>query len=452
MEQVFIKLFNMGMTASWIILVSILLRSVMKRASKNIRCILWALVAVRLICPVSFESGLSLIPSTETINSGIVNSVVQVTGNNIPVSGQTEGKAAGRDFMPEAEPEGNNHLNVLLHMATTIWIFGMSVLMMYAVISYWNLHKKIAESVVLKDNIWLCDYTATPFVWGIIKPRIILPSSIQEQYYEFIIAHEKVHLSRRDHWWKPIGFLLLTVYWFNPFVWAAYLLFCKDIELACDERVIRGFDMPGRKVYSEILLACSVNQNVVAINPVAFGETGIKERIKAIMKYKKPKLWVGFASVIICAAVMICCLANPKAAENKTADIDNTVQNHTSQEDGPSKVSIPESGQIYGYIMKVDTESIIVDRQYWVTSESEDWKPEYSEDAGFAVVDAKEENITYKLSENCTYSILKHHQEPRVELDFQKFKKKYKKMEFPVLWLITLKNNKVIDISEQYIP
>ena len=145
------------------------------------------------------------------------------------------------------------------------------------------------------------------------------------------------------------------------------------------------------------------------------------------MKYKKPKLWVGFASVIICAAVMICCLANPKAAENKTADIDNTVQNHTSQEDGPSKVSIPESGQIYGYIMKVDTESIIVDRQYWVTSESEDWKPEYSEDAGFAVVDAKEENITYKLSENCTYSILKHHQEPRVELDFQKFKKKYKK-------------------------
>ncbi len=454
MEKIFIKLFNMSVAASWMILVSILLRFVMKRAPKNIRCILWAMVAVRLICPVSFESELSLIPRAEIIKSDITNSLEQIIDNNIPTSDETEGTVITGNFRPKEKPEGNNYSDSLLHLATIIWIFGMSALALYTVTSYLNLHKRIAEGIVLTDNIWLCDHISTPFIWGIIKPRIILPSSIREKDIEFIIAHEKAHLLRRDHLWKPFGFFLLIVYWFHPLIWAAYLLFCRDIELACDERVIKEFDMSGKKAYSAILLACSTNQNVITINPVAFGETGIKERIKAIMKYKKPKLWVGLASVIICVVVMICCLTNPIAAENNTTDIEDVLNtnytNHTNHEKDTSTTNIPKSGQIYGYIMKVNAESIIVDRQYWVTSESEEWKPEYNEDAGFAVVDAEEEDITYKLSENCTYSILKHRYNPRVELDFQEFKKKYKKIE--VLWVITLKNNKVIDISEQYRP
>ena len=468
MEKIFIKLLNMSITASWIILIIILFRFVMKKAPKNIRCILWAIAAVRLICPVSLESALSLVPSTEIIYSDTTNSSELLISNNISTFDNTTKPIIDKNFTPEEKSKENNPMNFLLHAITMIWILGMLVLNLYAAISYLNLHKKISEGIILNDNIWMCDHILSPFIWGIIKPRIFLPSSIKKQHIEFIIAHEKAHLSRHDNLWKPLGFLLLTVYWFNPLIWMAYILFCRDIELACDEKVIKEFDIYDKKAYSTVLLACSTNQNIVTINPVAFGEIGIKERIKAVMKYKKPKLWIGYTAAIICVAVIVCFLTNPITTKSKNTNIDNILNDNyindkslqekssfkasVNNEDNSSKTNIPKSGQIYGYITKINAKSITIDRQYWVTSESDDWKPEYNEDAGFAVVDADEENITYKLNKNCTYSILKNHQYSRTELNFRKFRKYYKKMEYQILWVITLKNNKVMDISEQYLP
>ncbi len=299
MSGIFLKIVNMSISASWLVLAVVLLRMVLKKAPRWICILLWGFVAIRLICPFSLESKLSLIPSGETIVSGqqfdIQTGVPEVDALLV---GQ-QASAPGNQAFPE------------LTTLTALWIAGIAVLLTYTAVSYLLLRRKVITAVRLRDNIFQSENVDAPFVLGIFKPKAYLPFRMDEQNREFVIAHEETHIRRKDHWWKPLGFLLLTLHWFNPLVWVAYLLLCRDIELACDEKVIQKMDNENRADYSNALLFCSVNRPSVAVCPIAFGEVGVKTRIKAVMYYKKATLRILIAAGAICAVVAVCFLTNP---------------------------------------------------------------------------------------------------------------------------------------------
>ena len=311
MNELFLKIINMSISASWLVLAVLILRFVLKKAPKWINVLLWGIVAIRLICPFSFESTLSLIPSAETIplNIGMdttptINSGISAINNAVnPIISQSNTPMAGASINP---------LQITIGIYEYIWIFGMIALALYTAISYWRLHRKVDTAVRYKDNIFQSENVSSPFVFGIIKPRIYLPFKMNGQDLEHVVAHEHAHIRRKDHWWKPFGFLLLTIHWFNPLMWMAYVLLCRDIELACDEKVIKELGNEQRGDYTQALVACSVNRRMIAACPLTFGEVGVKERVKSVMNYKKPALWVIIIAVIVCVGVAVCFLTNPK--------------------------------------------------------------------------------------------------------------------------------------------
>ena len=311
MNELFLKIINMSISASWLVLAVLILRFVLKKAPKWINVLLWGIVAIRLICPFSFESPLSLIPSAETIplNIGMdstptINSGISAINNAVnPIISQSNTPMAGASV---------NLLQITIGIYEYIWIFGMIALALYTAISYWRLHRKVDTAVRYKDNIFQSENVSSPFVFGIIKPRIYLPFKMNGQYLEYVVAHEQAHICRKDHWWKPLGFLLLMIHWFNPLMWLAYVLLCRDIELACDEKVIKELGNEQRGDYTQALVACSVNRRMIAACPLAFGEVSVKERVKSVMNYKKPAFWVIIISVIVCVGVAVCFLTNPK--------------------------------------------------------------------------------------------------------------------------------------------
>ena len=311
MNELFLKIINMSISASWLVLAVLILRFVLKKAPKWINVLLWGIVAIRLICPFSFESTLSLIPSAETIplNIGMdttptINSGISAINNAVnPIISQSNTPMAGASV---------NLLQITIGIYEYIWIFGMIALALYTAISYWRLRRKVDTAVRYKDNIFQSENVSFPFVLGIIKPRIYLPFKMNGQYLEYVVAHEQAHICRKDHWWKPLGFLLLMIHWFNPLMWLAYVLLCRDIELACDEKVIKELGNEQRGDYTQALVACSVNRRMIAACPLAFGEVSVKERVKSVMNYKKPAFWVIIIAVIICVGVAACFLTNPK--------------------------------------------------------------------------------------------------------------------------------------------
>lgn len=311
MNELFLKIINMSISASWLVLAVLILRFVLKKAPKWINVLLWGIVAIRLICPFSFESTLSLIPSAETIplNIGMdttptINSGISAINNAVnPIISQSNTPMAGSSV---------NLLQITIGIYEYIWIFGMIALALYTAISYWRLRRKVDTAVRYKDNIFQSENVSFPFVLGIIKPRIYLPFKMNGQYLEYVVAHEQAHICRKDHWWKPLGFLLLMIHWFNPLMWLAYVLLCRDIELACDEKVIKELGNEQRGDYTQALVACSVNRRMIAACPLAFGEVSVKERVKSVMNYKKPAFWVIIISVIVCVGVAVCFLTNPK--------------------------------------------------------------------------------------------------------------------------------------------
>ena len=311
MNELFLKIINMSISASWLVLAVLILRFVLKKAPKWINVLLWGIVAIRLICPFSFESPLSLIPSAETIplNIGMdstptINSGISAINNAVnPIISQSNTPMAGASV---------NLLQITIGIYEYIWIFGMIALALYTAISYWRLRRKVDTAVRYKDNIFQSENVSFPFVLGIIKPRIYLPFKMNGQYLEYVVAHEQAHICRKDHWWKPLGFLLLMIHWFNPLMWLAYVLLCRDIELACDEKVIKELGNEQRGDYTQALVACSVNRRMIAACPLTFGEVGVKERVKSVMNYKKPALWVIIIAVIVCVGVAVCFLTNPK--------------------------------------------------------------------------------------------------------------------------------------------
>ena len=319
MSGIFLKLLNLSISASWLVLVVLALRLVLKRAPKWVNVLLWGMVALRLMLPFSIESALSLIPSAETVSPEVVQfdpaptitSGVEFIDNAVNPS-LSESFAA-------APLASVNPLYVWTYLAGWVWLIGLAAMLAYALVSYLRLRRRVSASIPLRENIYVCDEVPSPFILGIVHPRIYLPSALDEAQRGSVLSHERAHLARRDHWWKPLGYALLAVYWFNPLLWLAYTLLCRDIELACDERVLRGMDAGQVKDYSSALLACSVPRRMLAACPLAFGEVGVGARVKNALRYKKPAFWVVAASVIVCIVVAVCFLTNPERATMKWA-------------------------------------------------------------------------------------------------------------------------------------
>lgn len=321
MEAVFLKLLNMSITASWLVFAVFLLRILFQKAPKFVSMLLWALVGVRLVCPVSFKSVLSVIPNPEPVPSEILTAEHPVIQSGISAVNETMNPVLSETFAPLAET-GVSPLQSLAFVASVLWLCGIGGLLLYTAVSYWRIHKSVREAALYQGNVWLCDRIDTPFILGVIRPRVFLPSDIEKADLPYVLAHEQAHLKRRDHLWKPLGFLLLTVYWFNPILWAAYILFCKDMELACDERVLRTLGAACKKPYSNALINCSVPRKRISACPLAFGETGVKERVRSVLNYKKPAFWLAAVAVVAVAVAALVFLTNPETENVQTlADI-----------------------------------------------------------------------------------------------------------------------------------
>lgn len=357
METLFLQIINMSISASWLIIAVILIRLLMQKAPKGFRYVLWALVGIRLLCPVFIESDLSLIPSQDVIadageaikpilpiqptvpegNDAVANDTVPNDNgqNNIVQNQQSQNTTDSNDKVQNSTTQNNNVQNNSSNNTTTeptttitqtavlswVWLGGILALLMYAIVSYVQLRNTIKTAIQREDNLWICEGIQSPFILGLIHPQIYLPSYIEEQHFPYIVAHENEHIRCKDHWWKPLGFVLLTIHWFNPLVWVAYILMCRDIELACDERVIRTMGAEDKKNYSKSLLLCSNPRHFISACPVAFGEVGVKERIKKIVDYRKPSVWIIGIGILVCIIVAFGFMTNPKEEIKDVAKI-----------------------------------------------------------------------------------------------------------------------------------
>ncbi len=330
MTDIFIKLLNMSLTAGWLILAVVLFRLLFAKAPKALRVLLWGLVALRLIVPFSFESELSLVPSAKPIPEQIHTDVTEFNSYFNPILGE-QLPPIGPSGQLTAPPE-QNALAVVIEYAAVLWLVGMAVMLLYACISYLRLRVRLLEAVPHQKNVWLCDGIDTPFLLGIFRPRIILPSFLDESEYAPVLAHENAHLRRCDHIWKPIGFVLLTVYWFHPLIWLAYILLCRDIELACDEKVVKDMDTEQTKAYTKTLLRCSAPRKLLSACPLAFGEIGVSARIKNALHYKKPAFWLIALALIACVVTAVCFLTDPPAP-NETSDPITESSSHDTSTD-----------------------------------------------------------------------------------------------------------------------
>ena len=320
MDQVFLQIFNTAITAGWLVLTVILARVLLKKAPAWIKCALWAIVALRLIWPFSIESVLSLLPSAEIIPP----SQLYVPAPQVH-TGISSLNAAINPVFTEAfrsEPMNSvNPLQVVMWIAGWVWVIGMVAMAVYAAISYLRIRRRVRVSIPAGEGVYLCDQIPAPFILGIVKPKIYLPSDLPPEKWDSILAHERAHLARRDHWWKPLGFALLTVFWFHPLLWVAYVLLCRDVELACDERVIKTLTAEEKQDYSNTLLECSIPGRWITACPLAFGETGVKQRIKAVLHYKKPTLWILIIAVIACTVLAVGFLTDPKTEQTPTVSV-----------------------------------------------------------------------------------------------------------------------------------
>ena len=311
MSELFLKIVNMSISASYLVAAVLLLRLVLKKAPKWVSVLLWGMVAIRLICPISIESVLSLIPSTQTVSPEIMMDRTPEVSTGIPAVDTVVNPVITETFAPEPIASANP-LQILIPVSANLWLLGVLVMLGYTAVSYLMLRRKLATAVRLKNNIYQCENVDSPFVLGMVRPRIYLPFRMDGKNLNHVIAHKEAHIRRKDHWWKPMGFVLLAIHWFNPLMWVGYILLCRDIELACDEKVIKEMDNETKADYMQALVSCSVNRRSIAACPLAFGEVGVKERVKTVMNYKKPAFWIVIAAVALCIVVAVSFLTNPK--------------------------------------------------------------------------------------------------------------------------------------------
>lgn len=339
LRELFVGTLNLAVAASWLIVVILLLRPLLKKfAPRWVLCALWAVVAVRLVCPVMLHSDLSVYRlAGDAVNAngqvtyfedtGFCGDVSYRPATLLPgVSTPTVTPSTVDDSAPEVSADAvvqssTPSRSVDMNLLSIAWAVGIYIIVMAALAGYLSLRSAVAASIPLEGNVYLCDNIKSPFILGVFRPRIYLTSGMDEAARDCVLRHERAHLRRWDHVWKPLGFVLLAVYWYNPLVWVAYILFCRDMELACDERVIRDMAAEERAAYSQALLDCSRGRRWVAACPLAFGEVGVKTRVKAVLWYKKPGFWVSVAAVLVCIAVAVCFLTNPKGAGNEEPDL-----------------------------------------------------------------------------------------------------------------------------------
>ena len=346
MDDVFLKLVNLSISASWLILAVLVLRIVLKKAPKWVMPLLWGVVALRLVCLFSIESALSLIPSeivTETREPVLYEQATLdiVTNPTLPSAAEV--------------PVGvsRQQAQVDFNIYSVLWLAGMAALLVHALVSAGKLKRKLATAILLRDNIYESEFVDSPFVFGVVKPNIYLPMHMDEGTAAYVIAHEHAHLARRDHWWKVLGYLVLALHWFNPLVWVAYILFCRDIELACDEKVVKGLDGAARADYSQALLSCAAPKRAVAACPLAFGEGNIKTRVKSALHYKKPAFWVAAAAVLAVVIVAVCFLTNPRSERGSLV----WAQKLNAADVASIELYVPAEGEARQY-KKLDTEEM----------------------------------------------------------------------------------------------
>ena len=318
MTDLFLKIFNMSISASYVILAVVLLRLLLKKAPKWISVVLWGLVAVRLVLPASLPNPFSLIPGTETVPPQIMTDPTPSIQSGITAVNNTLNPFIEQVFTP-APGASVNPLQIWIPIFTRIWVAGVAGMLLYTLFSYFRIKGKVRTAVLLRENLYQSENAVSPFVLGFVKPKIYLPFHVGEGDLPHVIAHEQAHIKRKDHLWKPLGFLLLTLHWFNPLLWLGYVLLCRDIELACDEKVVKTLGRDLRAAYSQALLNCSVNRRMIAACPLAFGETGVKSRVKSVLHYKKPAFWLLILGILLCAAVTVFFLTDPLSDENRGA-------------------------------------------------------------------------------------------------------------------------------------
>lgn len=350
MSRIFSGVLQMSIAAAWMIPVVMVLRLLLKRAPKWVNLVLWGLVGLRLVCPFVPESRFSLMPKLPILSGYLYGNMI---GNPAGNAFWTDTLQTGTNFsnnISQAALDGSMGAagsgmggvfgitgsgirafgtgvwripERLLSAFSILWLTGVILFTGYAVYSYVRVRRQVAEAMWLRENLWICDEVKSPFILGLHKPKIYLSSSMDEAQYPYVIAHEQAHLKRGDQWWKPLGFLILAIHWFHPFVWVAYLLFCNDLELACDESAVKKLNAQERKDYSYALLSSSMQRRLVTVCPLAFGEVGVKKRVKEILNYKKPTFWVVLAAVAVCVIVAVCFLTNPKQGTTTTILLTN---------------------------------------------------------------------------------------------------------------------------------
>lgn len=323
MAEIFQKALNMSIAAGWLILAVIALRLLLRRAPKRFRLLLWAVVGLRLALPWSIESALSLIPSAQTLPEGIMLERAPVLDTGISALNGAINPGFTAAFTPELGASANP-LQVLLPIAAALWMLGAAAMLLWALVSWLRLRKRAREAVRLEENVCECEI-ASPFVLGLFRPRIYLPFSLENGERELVLAHERTHITAGDHIIKPLGWLLLAAHWYNPLVWLAYALFCRDIELACDERVVRGLSLSDRADYSQAFLDLSRPRGGVRACPLAFGESSVKGRVKSVLSYKKPAFWLVLLAVVVCVGAAVCFLTDPKEEAEPVDDGDGGV-------------------------------------------------------------------------------------------------------------------------------
>lgn len=320
LSGVFVTVINRSVIAGGMVLVILVVRLLLKKAPKWVSCLLWGLVAVELMGPLPVSSPFSVFHAPVFHRQVVVTAEQGKTVEFFHYNGSTEKPEASIDLSPfPGSPDNRPDLTEPTHTSRVylpdlvlVWLLGVGAMAIYGASSYGSLRRRTSASLLQSDGVYCCDDIDTPFILGVVRPKIYLPSCLEGTVRGSVVAHEQAHLQRRDHWWKPLGFVLLTVYWFQPLLWVAYSLLCRDIELACDERVCREMSAGQRKEYAQALLTCSVPHGVMtAVSPLAFGEVGVKQRVRAVADYRKPTLWMAILGAAVCAGVALCFLTVP---------------------------------------------------------------------------------------------------------------------------------------------
>lgn len=314
MITIFSKLLSMSIAASIMILAVIIIRLTLKKAPRWTVLVLWLFVGLRLICPLSFDNPYSLQPKFEETEYSVVmpdGTFEEITLPSLPapsINDSNDTYVASRLEKPS-----------LYVVFSTVWLIGFGLMLLYEIISYIRL-KRMTREAVKSDGVYLVDNIQAPFVLGLIRPRIFVPKSCDSETLKYVVKHEKMHIARLDNLWKPLGFVILSLHWFNPLVWVAFVLFCRDIEVACDESAINTMEGTERAFYAQALLDCSTGKSFVSACPIAFGEIGVKERIKAVLKYKKPTVWITVIAVILCIGVVFFLMTDRKEDDELPED------------------------------------------------------------------------------------------------------------------------------------